>query len=251
MSARTTFSIAQLVDLLGRSMADDKVVRALGPHLYQVDRSDFRSSISLPDQGLDFMFDGPTDEKAAPPSAIRLCAIHMKAGAHITPGYGALPDGVAIGDSESQLRGKLGEPMSMGGGGFTSPPFNWPIRHRIKYRIGGSIFHFQLDDAGRVDMVTLMLEDPQSAGVPQKKLVIVITPSLVSTLWRREKENGAPLTEQEVFAIRDGATAIALPVEQAAAVEENRGYRDIDPENCWAEWQQARIDLIEHEKSKP
>jgi hypothetical protein len=88
-------------------------------------------------------------------------------------------------------------------------------------------------------------------GAPQEQLVIVITPSLVSTLWKREKEKGAPLTEQEVLAIRDGATAVALPAASAAAVEESRGYRDIDPESCWAEWQQARLALIEHERNKP
>lgn len=72
MSAGSAFNISQLVDLLGRSMADEKVVAALGPHLFQVDRSAFRGSISLPDEGLDFMFDGPKDESRAPPSAICL-----------------------------------------------------------------------------------------------------------------------------------------------------------------------------------
>jgi hypothetical protein len=37
----------------------------------------------------------------------------------------------------------------------------------------------------------------------------------------------------------------------AAAVEEARGYRDIVGDNCWAEWQQARLDLIEHKKNEP
>jgi len=241
--------ISQLVDLLGRSMADEKLVAALGPHLFQVDRSAFRGSISLPGEGLDFMFDGPKDETRAPAGAICLCAIHLTAGAQ-AGSHGELPSGVAIGDTEAQVRDKLGEPMSTGGGGFTSPPFNWPIPYWLKYQIGKAIFHFQLDDAGRVNMVTLMLQGPQSAGAPREKLVIVITPSLVSTLWRREKENGAPLTEQEVLAIRDGATAIAVPAESAAADEETRGYRDLDPGNCRAEWQQARLELIEHEKGK-
>ena len=249
MSAGPAFSIPQLVDLLGRSMADEKLVAALGSHLFQVDRSAFRGYISLPDEGLDFMFDGPTDESLTPANSICLCAVHLKA-VDSVPGYSELPGGVAIGNTEAEIRGKLGAPMSTGGGGATSPPFNWRIPYWLKYRIGKAIFHFQLDDAGHVDMVTLMLQDPQSASAPPEKLVIVITPSLISTLWRREKENGAPLTEQEVLAIRDGAAAVALPAASAAAVEESRGYRDIDPDNCWAEWQKARLELIEYENSK-
>jgi len=33
-------------------------------------------------------------------------------------------------------------------------------------------------------------------------------------------------------------------------LEDGRGYRDLDPANCWDEWQQARLALIEREKGK-
>jgi hypothetical protein len=81
--------------------------------------------------------------------------------------------------------------------------------------------------------------------VTDEKLIITCIPSLVSQLLAREREKGAPLTEDEVLAIRNNSKAVALPVEAAAAVERGRGYQDINPERCWQEWQQARVDLLE------
>lgn len=74
-------------------------------------------------------------------------------------------------------------------------------------------------------------------------LVITFMPSLVSVLLRHEKEKGSPLTEQEVLDIRNRAAAAALPVEAAANVVQERGYRDIDPTHCWEEWQRYRLNL--------
>lgn len=82
-----------------------------------------------------------------------------------------------------------------------------------------------------------------------EKLFITFIPSLVSVLWAHEKEKGSPLTEQEVLDIRNKATAVALPPESAVAVEESRGYHDIDADNCWEEWQRARVELIEYDRS--
>jgi hypothetical protein len=148
------------------------------------------------------------------------------------------------------MSSKLGEPASIGGGGFTSMPPIWPIPHWVKYRIGNAVFHFQLDNAGRVDLVMLMTQEPQTPDQPEDRLIMVVMPSLVSLLWRREKEKGSPLTEQEVLEIRDTAPAIALPPEGLAAVEEGRGYRDIDPNNCWPEWQRSRLELLAYDQNQ-
>jgi hypothetical protein len=51
------------------------------------------------------------------------------------------------------------------------------------------------------------------------------------------------LTEEEVVAIRDGCEAIAMPRDVVAKVAEERGYEDIDPENCWEEWQRVGVEL--------
>jgi hypothetical protein len=76
-----------------------------------------------------------------------------------------------------------------------------------------------------------------------EELVIFPVPSLVAVLLNREQAKGSPLTQEEVIQIRDACPAIALRPEAVRKMEERRGYKDIDPENCWKEWQQARKDL--------
>ncbi len=83
-----------------------------------------------------------------------------------------------------------------------------------------------------------------------EELIIYPVPSLVATLLSRERAKGTPLTEQEVIEIRDACPSIALRPEDVRKVEERRGYKDIDPENCWEEWQEARKDLIHDESNE-
>ena len=73
--------------------------------------------------------------------------------------------------------------------------------------------------------------------------VIVFIPALAPLLLRAEQLKGQPLTEAEVLRIRDHAICATVSREAAARLEEERGYRDIDPENCWAEWQELRLTL--------
>ena len=77
-----------------------------------------------------------------------------------------------------------------------------------------------------------------------EKLVLAAIPSLVSILLRHEKEKGAPLDEQEVLAIRDKATCVALPVNVAAQMAKTRGYDDIRLEHAWEDWCAVRPSLI-------
>ena len=74
---------------------------------------------------------------------------------------------------------------------------------------------------------------------PENKIHYFI-PSLASILRRAELSKGAPLTESEVMDIKDNATAIAVTPEIAQEMDAKRGYCDIDPENCWTEWQALR-----------
>lgn len=76
------------------------------------------------------------------------------------------------------------------------------------------------------------------------RLIITHIPSLVATLLNKERAKGAPLTQEEVETIRDAALAKVLTPEQRAAVDEGRGYDDIDPEQAWEDWQIARLELI-------
>ena len=75
------------------------------------------------------------------------------------------------------------------------------------------------------------------------RLIITHIPSLVATLLNKERAKGTPLTRQEVETVRDEAPAKVLTPEQRAAVDEGRGYDDIDPERAWEDWQIARIEL--------
>jgi hypothetical protein len=75
------------------------------------------------------------------------------------------------------------------------------------------------------------------------QIIITPVPSLVATLLNRERAKGSPLTQSEVETIRDQIECIAMTPEQRAAVDERRGYMDIDPEQAWEEWQVARLDF--------
>lgn len=79
-------------------------------------------------------------------------------------------------------------------------------------------------------------------------LVIVAVPSLSALLLNAEKLNGKLLTQSQVEAMRDSAAAIAVPTSAAEAVEERRGYKDVDFSHVWEEWQVLRRQF---DQSKP
>ncbi|MBX7103792.1 MAG: hypothetical protein K1X57_06910 [Gemmataceae bacterium] len=74
-------------------------------------------------------------------------------------------------------------------------------------------------------------------------LLLVFIPALAPLLVRAEDLKGLPLNEAEVMSIRDNAVCVALPPDAASAVEAKRGYRDINPDDCWAKWTKLRIEL--------
>lgn len=71
---------------------------------------------------------------------------------------------------------------------------------------------------------------------------IVFIPALIVVLIDKEQDMGRELIRDEVESIRDGATAIRLSAEVAEDIIRERGYRDIDPENVWREWQAYKAD---------
>ena len=77
----------------------------------------------------------------------------------------------------------------------------------------------------------------------ENKLILYFVPSLVATLLNRERAKGSPLTEQEVIDIRDKCPCIALPPSRAELMDESRGYKDIEADDCWNQWQMARKEL--------
>ena len=74
-------------------------------------------------------------------------------------------------------------------------------------------------------------------------LVPVFMPALVVLLVQAEDKKGTPLTKDEVHAIRDKGACIMMQAIDARKMDDSRGYRDIDPENCWHDWQMARRDM--------
>jgi len=77
-----------------------------------------------------------------------------------------------------------------------------------------------------------------------EETIIVHIPSLVATLLDAERRKGAPLDESEVLEIRDTSPARAIRPGELPALIDRRGYEDIDPEDCWAEWCEARKHLL-------
>jgi hypothetical protein len=75
--------------------------------------------------------------------------------------------------------------------------------------------------------------------------VILFIPALVAILLSVERKNGGPLNQAQVEAVRDAANVVVAPLHAAAAVEEKRGYRDLDPREAWRDWQIARRELRE------
>jgi hypothetical protein len=65
---------------------------------------------------------------------------------------------------------------------------------------------------------------------------IVFIPSLAALLTRAQQVNGAALTEKQVLAIRNAATVMVVDLDSARAMEENRGYADIDAADAWQSW---------------
>lgn len=78
----------------------------------------------------------------------------------------------------------------------------------------------------------------------EEELIPVPVPALVAVLLNKETAKGSPLTESEVIEIRDNAACMMMPRSIILTIEQSRGYPDIDPENVWAEWLAARLELI-------
>jgi hypothetical protein len=74
-------------------------------------------------------------------------------------------------------------------------------------------------------------------------LVPVFMPPLAYMLGHHERQKGVPLTEQEVLAVRDKSVAMMMRRSVADQMSQKRGYRDIDAQNCWHEWQEMRKQL--------
>ncbi|SHH20171.1 DUF2314 domain-containing protein [Massilia sp. CF038] len=74
-------------------------------------------------------------------------------------------------------------------------------------------------------------------------LVPLFIPALCVLLISAEDAKGSPLTEAEVLKVRDGAGVMMVAQDRIETMAESRGYNDLDPENCWYDWQMLRREL--------
>ena len=92
--------------------------------------------------------------------ALHLCAFHFHRKGHEDHSeyQGRFPEDVFFGDTVADVISKLGPPVASGGGGM-STVLKKPIPRWLRYSIGDAIFQLQLDENGKVEMVTLYVQD--------------------------------------------------------------------------------------------
>lgn len=101
---------------------------------------------------------------------------------------------------------------------------------------------------GAVGEYASLLRECADASV-ERGLIPVFVPSLAATLLNADKTGTNPLTERDAIAIRDRCPCIMLAPATAAAMEERRGYADMNPDNCWQEFLQLKDQLNEPESA--
>ena len=79
-----------------------------------------------------------------------------------------------------------------------------------------------------------------SKQIEEDRLEIIFMPALLYSLRFKESEKGSSLTEEEVLEIRDKAIGMTIASSRLRKMEKSRGYKDIDPGNCWAEWNEYK-----------
>lgn len=90
----------------------------------------------------------------------------------------------------------------------------------------------------------LHVGEPVDRGRPQQRLRMSFVPALLTLLTAKRRAKGAPLTDAEILAVRDGGVCVATEWRDAREVERARGYADLDdPERVvevWKELEAAR-----------
>ena len=156
------FSFQKLVSLLGRSVNDPVVKNFFGPEISNIERDEYYGSLEFKPEGIDVVFEEAPwivpSERVTDPKLLHIAAFHMHREGHEGfAGYpGQLPNGVALGDSETELLRKMGKPIRTEGDGASSL-LDQPVPRWFWFAMGAAILHFQLDASGKVDMVTLQM----------------------------------------------------------------------------------------------
>lgn len=76
-------------------------------------------------------------------------------------------------------------------------------------------------------------------------LVPSFMPPLAMLLAVATNKKGSRLTEEEVNSVRDSAVCMMVPRKVHETLQSSREFRDVDPENCWADWHRLEAQLTE------
>jgi hypothetical protein len=157
---------------------------------------------------------------------------------------GAMLGPINFGCTRESIRAELGRPSDSRDPTGEHATFKHGGWDRYDFGVHSLHFSYALAD-GKLELVTLMPDRAASRSVDgDGALVPWFIPSLVSTLLRREREKNSPLTEPEVLEIRDQSLVVMVPASKLGELVEARGYADIDREQCWSEWQVARLQFV-------
>lgn len=77
----------------------------------------------------------------------------------------------------------------------------------------------------------------------QKALIPLFVPPLATMLAHAERQKGSALTPAEIEAIRDQSPCIMMELSDAQKMAESRGFVDVNPDNCWADWHRLRVQM--------
>ena len=76
-----------------------------------------------------------------------------------------------------------------------------------------------------------------------ENLIPFFMPPLAALLAKAEADKKSPLTEAEVKQVRDCAACIMMAPGDVGKMIQSRGYRDVDPQDCWADWHRLRVEF--------
>jgi hypothetical protein len=68
------------------------------------------------------------------------------------------------------------------------------------------------------------------------RYAIVFIPSLAALLTRAAELKGGDLTREEVLHVRDACQVLVTDQGSVQAIEERRGYPDLNPVECYEDW---------------
>jgi len=155
-----TFEFNELVALLARSENDPEVRNFFGETMSSIQREEYYGSLEFKAEGVDVVFQKApwvlSSDKVTDPEELYLAAFHLHRDGH--EGYSGysnkLPNGLVLGESQTDVLRKMGKPIKTGGGSASSL-FNGRVPHWFWFSLSDAILHIQFDQNGRVDMVTL------------------------------------------------------------------------------------------------